>query len=211
MTDAPHGAARAGRRGAATPPLPAAFFDRPPQVVARELLGAVVVSELDGVRTAGRVVETEAYLALEDPASHGHGARRSARNAAMFGAPGDWYVYRIYGMHWCANLVCEPEGTASAVLLRALEPLEGLDTMRARRGLATGRDDRLLCAGPGRLCAALGITRALDAQPMAASAVRVLAGAPVGPVRATTRVGITKAADLPLRFVVDGSRWLSRG
>ena len=185
--------------------LDRAFFARPVGEVAVDLLGCVLT--VNGV--GGMIVETERYQ-QDDPASHSFRGPRG-RAAVMFGPPGHLYVCRSYGLHWCANLVCEPEGTASAVLLRALEPLEGLDTMRARRGLATGRDDRLLCAGPGRLCAALGITRALDAQPMAASAVRVLAGAPVGPVRATTRVGITKAADLPLRFVVDGSRWLSRG
>ena len=192
-------------RRAAT--LPVSFFDRPADVVARELLGALVVSRAGGRRTAGIVVETEAYLGYDDPASHGYRHRRNERNAALFGPPGTWYVYLSYGMHWCANLVCEAEGRASAVLLRALEPVEGLEAMRERRG---GLADRLLCAGPGRLCQALAITRALDGAPMRRSPVIVLPGASGAPaVAATPRIGITKAADWPLRFVVPGSRFLS--
>jgi len=194
-------------RRAAT--LSVSFFARPAEAVARDLLGAVVMSRVGGVRTAGIVVETEAYLGYDDPASHGYRHRRKQRNAALFGPPGSWYVYLSYGMHWCANLVCEAEGRASAVLLRALEPVEGLETMRARRG---GVDDRLLCAGPGRLCQALGITRALDGSRMPTSAAAVLrpGGIPAAPRIATTpRIGITKAADWPLRFVVEGSLYLS--
>ncbi|HEX2217491.1 MAG TPA: DNA-3-methyladenine glycosylase, partial [Gemmatimonadales bacterium] len=119
-------------RRAAT--LPVSFFDRPADVVARELLGALVVSRAGGVLTSGRIVETEAYLGYRDPASHGYLHRRNDRNAALFGPPGSWYVYLSYGVHWCANLVCEAEGTASAVLLRALEPVEGIRIMRERRG-----------------------------------------------------------------------------
>lgn len=194
-------------RRAAT--LPVSFFNRPADAVARELLGAVVVSETLGVRTAGLVVETEAYLGYDDPASHGYRHRRNARNAALFGPPGTWYVYLSYGMHWCANLVCEEAGRASAVLLRALEPLEGHAAMRRRRGV---EEDRLLCAGPGRLCQALGITRELDGARMMRSAVRVLARPGPGEVpavAATPRIGITKAADWPLRFVVPDSPYLS--
>jgi DNA-3-methyladenine glycosylase len=196
-------------RRAAT--LPVSFFDRPADTVARDLLGTVVVSRAGGRLTAGRIVETEAYLGRDDPASHGYRHRRNERNAALFGPPASWYVYLSYGMHWCANLVCEAEGRASAVLLRALEPLDGLDTMRRRRG---GVEDRLLCAGPGRLCQALGITRALDGAPMAGSPVAVVAPAPEAlppAIVATTRIGITKAAEWPLRFVVEGSAYLSKG
>jgi DNA-3-methyladenine glycosylase len=194
-------------RRAAT--LPVAFFRRPAESVAADLLGAVVVSLVDGELTAGRIVETEAYLGYDDPASHGYLHRRNARNEALFGPPGSWYVYLSYGMHWCANLVCQEVGLASAVLLRALEPLEGLETMRRRRGAVS---DRVLCSGPGRLCQALGITRTLDGQPMRESPALVhrprrMETAAVG---ITSRIGITKAADWPLRFVVCGSPWLSR-
>jgi DNA-3-methyladenine glycosylase len=188
--------------------LSAEFFGRPAELVARELLGAIVVSRVGGALTAGRIIETEAYLGYDDPASHGYRHRRNARNAALFGPPGWWYVYLSYGIHWCANLVCQEAGHASAVLLRALEPLEGLDTMRRRRG---GVDDRQLCSGPGRLCQALGMTRVLDGVAMADSDVVVTAGTPTAGLRiaATPRIGITKAADWPLRFVIQES--VSRG
>jgi DNA-3-methyladenine glycosylase len=194
-------------RRAAT--LPVSFFTRPAEIVARALLGAVVVSSLDGRRTAGRIVETEAYLGCDDPASHGYRNRRHAQNEALFGPPGTWYVYLSYGMHWCANLVCGPAGHASAVLLRALEPVRGLETMRERRGAVA---DRQLCSGPGKLCQALGLTRDQDGLPMRRSGVIVLPQeGPDPPVAvATPRIGITKAADWPLRFVIDGSPWSSR-
>jgi DNA-3-methyladenine glycosylase len=165
-----------------------------------------VISRAGGVRTAGIIVETEAYLGYDDPASHGYRHRRNERNDALFGPPGSWYVYLSYGMHWCANLVCQAEGQASAVLLRGLEPIEGLETMRRRRG---GLADRLLCAGPGRLCQALGITRAIDGALMSCSPVTVEAGAAPPSIAATPRIGITKAADWPLRFVVEGSLYVS--
>ena len=196
-----------GTRRAAT--LPVSFFDRPAEVVARDLLGTVVVSRVGGARTAGIIVETEAYLGYDDPASHGYRHRRNERNMALFGPAGTWYVYLSYGMHWCANLVCEKEGRASAVLLRALEPIEGLDAMRSRRG---GVADPLLCAGPGRLCQALGITRALDGLTMAPSPVTVSpprTGTALLEIASTPRIGITKAADWPLRFIVTGSRYVS--
>jgi DNA-3-methyladenine glycosylase len=194
-------------RRAAT--LPVTFFDRPAELVARELLGALVVSMV-GSRTAGRIVETEAYLGYDDPASHGYRNRRHARNEALFGPPGTWYVYLSYGMHWCANLVCGAEGQASAVLLRALEPVKGLETMRERRRVSA---DRQLCSGPGKLCQALAISRDLDGAPMHRSAVKVFGpdGAAPPPAVVTPRIGITKAADWPLRFVVEASPWTSRG
>ncbi|HEX5385170.1 MAG TPA: DNA-3-methyladenine glycosylase [Gemmatimonadales bacterium] len=190
--------------------LPVRFFRRTADVVARELLGAVIVSTAGGLRTAGRIVETEAYLGYDDPASHGYRGRRTRRNAALFGQPGTWYVYLSYGMHWCANLVCARQESGSAVLLRALEPLEGLDVMRARR---SGAADRALAAGPGRLCQALGIDVALDGQRMESSPVVVLKteSPPPAAVAATPRIGITVAADWPLRFVIAGSPWVSRG
>jgi DNA-3-methyladenine glycosylase len=194
-------------RRAAT--LPVTFFRRPAELVAAELLGMVVVSTIGGVVTEGRIVETEAYLGYDDPASHGYLHRRNARNLALFGPPATWYVYLSYGMHWCANLVCQRRGLASAVLLRALEPLIGRDVMRRRRRGVAVKD---LCSGPGKLCQALGITRELDGVAMAQSAVLVR---PPGiqeelPIRATPRIGITKAADWPLRFHLAGSPWVSR-
>ena len=121
-----------GGRRAAT--LPVRFFARPANVVARELLGAIVESRAGGHVTAGRIVETEAYLGFDDPAAHGYLGRRNAQNESIFGPPGSWYVYLSYGVHWCANLVCAREGEAAAVLLRALEPTAGIDIMRKRRG-----------------------------------------------------------------------------
>ncbi|HEY8197737.1 MAG TPA: DNA-3-methyladenine glycosylase [Gemmatimonadales bacterium] len=194
-------------RRAAT--LPVAFFRRPAEVVAAELLGMVVVSSVGGKVTEGRIVETEAYLGYDDPASHGYLHRRNARNEALFGAPGSWYVYLSYGMHWCANLVCQRPGLASAVLLRALEPLRGIEIMRRRRG---GVTDRELCSGPGKLTQALGLTLELDGSRMLSSEVLVRRPTAMGPVAVTTtpRIGITKAADWPLRFHVAGSPWTSR-
>lgn len=194
------------QRRAAT--LPVSFFDRPADVVARELLGARVVSRIGGVLTSARIVETEAYLGYRDPASHGYLHRRTDHNAALFGPPGSWYVYLSYGIHWCANLVCEAEGTASAVLLRALEPVAGVERMRERRSRV---DDRELCSGPGKLCQALGITRDLDGRMMPGAEVVVLPPVVALPFRVVTtpRIGITKAADWPLRFVVEGSQHVS--
>jgi len=189
--------------------LPVAFFERPTEVVAAELLGKVVVSTVGGEITAGRIVETEAYLGYDDPASHGYRHRRNARNAALFGPAGVWYVYLSYGMHWCANLVCQRVGLASAVLLRALEPIEGLDVMRPRRGAVA---DRELCSGPGKLCQALGLTRELDGTLMEDGPVVVLEGDPItaSGIAVSPRIGITKAAEWPLRFHVAGSHWTSR-
>jgi DNA-3-methyladenine glycosylase len=194
-------------RRAAT--LPVAFFRRPAEVVAAELVGMIVVSSIEGELTEGRIVETEAYLGYDDPASHGYLHRRNARNAALFGPPGSWYVYLSYGMHWCANLVCQQVGLASAVLLRALEPLAGQEIMRRRRGVAP---DRELCSGPGKLCQALGITRELDGLTMARSPVIVRPPERWEETRIaiTPRIGITKAADWPLRFHLVGSPWISR-
>jgi DNA-3-methyladenine glycosylase len=194
-------------RRAAT--LPVAFFRRPAEAVAADLLGMVVVSSIGGEITEGRIVETEAYLGYDDPASHGYLHRRNARNAALFGPPGSWYVYLSYGMHWCANLVCQRSGLASAVLLRALEPVAGSEVMRRRRGAVPDRD---LCSGPGKLCQALGISRELDGQKMARSLaiVRRPDQWEKSRIAVTPRIGITKAADWPLRFHVAESPWTSR-
>ena len=189
--------------------LPVAFFQRPAEDVARALLGMVVVSRIRGTLTAGRIVETEAYAGAIDPAAHAYRHRLHPGNASLYAAPATWYVYRSYGIHWCANLVCQGPEAGAAVLLRALEPLVGLATMRRRRG---NRPDRELAAGPGRLTQALGITRSLDGRHMPGAKVVVVRQEPVrdADVAVTPRVGITKAADWPLRYVIAGSPWVSR-
>jgi DNA-3-methyladenine glycosylase len=199
-------------------PYPDAFYDRDPRLVARELLGAVLECRTpDGV-ASGRIVETEAYLGPHDPACHAV-AGRTARTWHLHGAPGIAYVYRIYGMHWCFNAVTLPEGVGSAVLVRAVEPVEGLALMRRRRSArgVTLRHDRDLTNGPGKLAEALGIDGRLDGvrldgTPNDAGALTLRAGAPVADagVIVTPRIGITRAADWPLRYLVADSAWLSR-
>lgn len=188
--------------------LPVAFFRRDAATVARDLLGRVLVSGEAGRRTAGRIVETEAYLGAEDPASHAFGHRRNTGNSSIYAAPGTWYVYRSYGIHWCANLVTGQVGEGAAVLLRALEPLEGIPVMRRRRGLS---QERQLCSGPGRLCEALGLSRGLDGLPMRDSPATLLPGerVPASEVQRTPRIGITRAPGWPLRFLIRDSPWVS--
>ena len=191
--------------------MPPSFYARPTPEVARRLLGHVLLSEVGGRRTAGRIVETEAYLGPEDPASHGYRARRTARNESMFAPPGTAYVYFTYGIHWCLNAVTEREGFPAAVLIRALEPLEGLAIMRRRRGGA-GVPDRALCSGPAKLCQALGITGRNDGEPLTRGQLRILRNhvRQHGAIIVTPRIGITRAVAWPLRFVVKGSPWVSR-
>src|SRR5882757_3893401 len=182
-------------------PLRRSFFARDVHAVARDLIGATMLFKGAG----GRIVELEAYHHTE-PAAHSYNGP-TPRNAVMFGPAGYVYVYRSYGIHWCVNFVCEGAGSASAVLIRALEPTRGLPLMRRRRGLA---DARLLCSGPGRLCEALGITvahsgLALDTPPFALRAREGECDVVAGP-----RIGITKAVELPWRYGLKGSRFLSR-
>ncbi len=179
--------------------LPRSFFLRRADQVARDLIGATVRSRIGGRLVSGIIVETEAYLGFDDPASHGYRGRLHAGNVNLYAPPGSWYVYRSYGIHWCANLVCGgPSG--SAVLLRAIQPVRGVDLMRRRRG---GVGGPRIADGPGKLCQALGITRELDGLPMFRSPVRVLGPGTTIPTRieTTARIGITKAADWPLRFL----------
>ena len=177
------------------------FFDRSVHDVAPDLIGATLLIDSVG----GRIVEVEAYHHT-DPAAHSYRGP-TPRNAVMFGPPGVAYVYRSYGIHWCLNFVCEEEGSASAVLIRALEPTEGLAAMRRRRGVP---DQRLLCSGPGKLCEALGVTDrhnglALDKAPFEVRPregnAKIVRGA---------RIGITKAMDKPWRFGLKDSRFLSK-
>jgi DNA-3-methyladenine glycosylase len=168
---------------------------------ARELIGAELL--VDGV--GGLIVELEAY-APGDPASHGYGGL-TARNASVFGPPGRAYVYRSYGVHWCLNLVCEARGIPSALLVRALEPLHGLDLMRARRHVT---DDRLLCSGPGRLCEALAVTRKHDGLELDRPPFELRPRTREYEVATGPRIGLSKAADLPWRYGAVGSRFLSR-
>ena len=181
--------------------LTRAFFKRSVHDVAPDLIGVVLL--VGGV--GGRIVEVEAYHHT-DPAAHSYRGL-TARNAVMFGPPGFVYVYRSYGIHWCVNFVCEPAGSASAVLIRAIEPTVGLPTMRRRRGIA---DDRLLCSGPGRVCEALRITRAQNGLALDAPPFELFARTSTVAVIAGPRIGLTKAVDKPWRYGLKGSRYLSK-
>ena len=176
-------------------------FNRSSLEVARSLIGAVLL--VDGV--GGRIVETEAYDA-DEPASHGYGGP-SARTASLFGPPGHAYVYRSYGIHWCLNFVCREAGYGAGVLIRALEPTNGIETMRERRGRL---DERLLCSGPGRLAQALGIDAAFDALPLDRAPFALMPAPVATEVQVGVRIGITKARELPWRFGLAGSRYVSR-
>ncbi|MBI4543420.1 MAG: DNA-3-methyladenine glycosylase [Gemmatimonadetes bacterium] len=190
-------------------PLPSAFFARPTKTVARDLLGRLIVSTVDGGRCVARIVETEAYLGPDDPASHAAGWRRTARNEVMYGEPGRAYVYFTYGMHWCLNVVTERAGFPGAVLLRAIEPLAGTETMRRRRG---GVPDRLIASGPARLAQALGLDRQHNGHPLGEAPLWISAGEPVPRrrQRAAARVGIREATDWKLRFFELGNLFVSR-
>lgn len=194
------------------PPLPPEFYNRDPQVVARELLGKVLVRREHRAVLAGRIVETEAYLGTNDPAAHA-AAGRTARNDVLFGPPGRAYVYLAYGNHWCLNVSTLPDGTAGGVLFRAVEPLIGLAEMAKVRGV-DGRIARLLTSGPGRLGQAFGVTRARDngkdMTDPSSNLVIVDDGFRPQEIEVTTRIGITKAVEHPLRFVVAGNGFVSR-
>ena len=196
-------------------PLPRVFYDRPADVVAPALLGHILIRNTTEGPSGGLIVETEAYL-TDDPASHSFGGR-TERNRAMFGLPGRTYVYLIYGMHYCVNAVCRQRSVGEAVLVRAIEPTLGLELMRARRSAKRSHD---LTNGPAKLCAALDIERSLDDTDLCdvASALFIArnpsidsARRELGPVARSPRIGITKAAALPLRFFLKRSAFVSRG
>lgn len=189
-------------------PLPPAFYARPAREVAPDLIGKLLRSTLDGVEVVGRIVETEAYTGPDDPASHAaERIGRTGRNEAMYGLPGTAYVFLSYGIHWCLNTVTDRPDYPAAVLIRALEPVFNLEAMRERRGTP----DRDLARGPGRLTQALGITGALDRHPLQVPPLTLHDAPAVDPraIRTGPRIGISRAAEWPLRFTLDGSRWVS--
>jgi len=195
-------------------PLPRGFYDRDPRRVSRELLGKVLVRRQGKQLLTARVVEVEAYLGADDPAAHA-AAGRTARNAVLFGLPGHAYVYFIYGNHYCLNVSCLPNGTPGGILFRALEPIAGVEDMAQARGLVvkSPRDLRLLTSGPGRLAEALGITRQRDNGKDLTSKDSDLYitddGYRVPEVLTTPRIGITKAAERPLRYLIAGNEFVS--
>jgi DNA-3-methyladenine glycosylase len=182
-------------------PLRRSFFIRSVHDVAPDLIGTTLLFKGVG----GLIVEVEAYHQT-DPAAHSFGGR-TERNAVMFGPPGYAYVYRSYGIHWCLNFVCEPEGVASAVLIRALAPTHGLAAMRRRRGVS---DERLLCSGPGRLAEALGITDAQYGLPLDKPPFEILARTVDVEIAVGPRIGLTKAVEQPWRYGLKGSRFVSK-
>ena len=193
-------------------PLPASFYDREPRDVARDLLGKILLRRERGKLLAGRIVEVEAYLGAEDAAAHA-AAGRTARNDVLFGPPGRAYVYFIYGNHYCFNVSCLPDGDAGGVLVRALEPVLGVEEMARARGLPADQI-RKIASGPGKLAEALGITRARDNGKDLTSRKSDLCigddGSGPPPVQVTKRIGITKAADMPLRYIVSENPFVSR-
>ena len=207
MTPTRNAAPKARRSGLGAA-LPASFYDRPTELVSRELLGAVLeCTTPDGV-TRGRIVETEAYLGPDDPACHA-AAGLTARTMHLFGPPGRSYVYLIYGMYWCFNAVTRERGHGAAVLVRAVHPTFGIDLMRRRR--ASAKRERDLTNGPGKLCLAMGIVGSMSGLALRAPPIVIRAGDPVpdADVDVTPRIGITQAAEWPLRYLVRSDPYIS--
>jgi DNA-3-methyladenine glycosylase len=192
--------------------LPRAFYDRDPRIVGPELLGKILVRRQGRKQLAAKIVEVEAYLGADDPAAHAS-IGKTARNAVLFGPPGHAYVYFIYGNHYCLNVSCLPDGTPGGILFRALEPLERVEEMFKLRGISRDSDLRKLTSGPGRLAAAFGITRERDNGKDLTSAKSDLCiaddGTPTPEVLITKRIGINKAVEMPLRYIVAGNRFVS--
>jgi len=198
--------------------LQRSFFNRDPRIVARELLGKLIVRREDRKQLLGRIVEVEAYLGAGDLAAHA-AAGNTARNSVLWGPPGHAYVYFIYGVHYCLNISCLPAGEAGCILIRALEPVSGIREMAEARGLAdldltSARELRKLTSGPGKLCEALGITRPRDNDKDMVSPesdLQVMSdGFRIADVAVTQRIGITKSAELPLRYVIAGNAFISK-
>jgi DNA-3-methyladenine glycosylase len=202
-------AAPSARRSASRPRLPREFYARDTELVARDLLGAILVCRSSMGTTVGRIVETEAYLGEHDLACHA-AAGRTTRTDPLYGEPGVAYVYFIYGMYWCFNAVTRDAGLPSAVLVRAVEPMRGLDLMRRRRPAA--RRDVDLTNGPGKLCQAMAITGDYNRASLRSSGLHILAGDPVPDDRVaiTPRIGITQCADWPLRWVIADNPYVSK-
>ena len=192
--------------------LPRSFYDRDPRLVGPDLLGKILVRRQERRKLTARIVEVEAYLGAEDPAAHAS-IGKTVRNAVLFGPPGHAYVYFIYGNHYCLNVSCLPDGTPGGILFRALEPVNGIEEMYELRGIAKDVDLRRLTSGPGRLAAAFGVTRERDNGKDLASAKSDLYiaddGAPSPRVLITKRIGIKKAVEMPLRYIVAGNRFVS--
>lgn len=201
-------AAPTARRSRLGPPLPARWVDHRTELVARELLGAVLQCTTAGGVARARIVETEAYIGPDDPACHA-AAGLTPRTAHLFGPPGLSYVYFIYGMYWCFNAVTRERGHGAAVLVRAVHPIDGIELMRRRRPRV--RRDRDLTNGPGKLCLAMGITGAMNGTSLRDGRIVLRAGEPVpdDEVVITPRIGITRAADWPLRFFVRDDPYVS--
>ncbi|CAN5678113.1 DNA-3-methyladenine glycosylase [soil metagenome] len=208
---APQGVRRSVREGASdVPPIPLDFFARPAELVAKELLGCLIVSAIDGARCVSEIVETEAYVGPDDEASHAH--RRfgiTPRNQVMYGPPGLAYIYRIYGIHFCLNAVTDGDGFPAAVLIRAARPIDGIADMRRRRA---GRSDRELLSGPGKLCQALGIDLSLNRHSLQSPPLWMERGSAVhhSTIATGPRIGITRSAEAPLRFWIRDNVWVSR-
>ncbi|MEP6733045.1 MAG: DNA-3-methyladenine glycosylase [bacterium] len=201
-------AAPTARRSRLGSPLPAAFYDRPTELVARDLLGTVLQCTTPEGVTRAKIVETEAYTGPDDPACHA-AAGLTRRTEHLFGPPGMSYVYFIYGMYWCFNAVTRERGHGSAVLIRAVHPLAGVDLMRRRRPRA--HRDRDLTNGPGKLCLAMGIVGAMNGTSLRTGPIVIRAGEPVSDaeVIVTPRIGITQAAEWPLRFLLRDDPYVS--
>jgi DNA-3-methyladenine glycosylase len=192
-------------------PLPRSFYLRPTLVVAPSLLGKVLVRSFRGERLLGRIVEVEAYLGADDAASHAHRGM-TRRNEVMFGEGGHLYVYFTYGMHYCANVVTEAPGTGHAVLLRAVEPVTGVERMRRNRNLSPGQKDREIANGPAKLCQAFKITGAENGTDLTVGSLFIANGAsiPKSSIKASRRIGIRKAVEKPWRFSIEDNPYVSR-
>jgi DNA-3-methyladenine glycosylase len=193
--------------------LQRAFFNRDPRLVGPDLLGKILVRRQRRKKLTARIVEVEAYLGADDPAAHAS-IGKTARNAVLFGPPGHAYVYFIYGNHYCLNVSCFPDGIPGGILFRALEPINGIEEMFTLRGIPRDSDLRRLTSGPGRLAAAFGITRERDNAKDLTNAKSDLYigddGSPPPEVLITKRIGIKKAVDMPLRYIVAGNRFVSK-